>query len=157
MHIFQQTFKEKEESEPCCGNPNKIVTKDGTLVCTNCGVVHGHRIVSLERRAYTDEEVRSRRRTEPRWRSYGPRTVIDPRRGDIHGRKIGGNKIRLFSRLSKIQGSLINSLERNYWESRPKINQYALKLNIPNYIVETAWKIYSIVAKKKLTMGRSIE
>jgi transcription initiation factor TFIIB len=31
------------------------------------------------------------------------------------------------------------------------------KMNIPEYIKETAWKIYSVVAKKKLTMGRSID
>ncbi len=63
----------------------------------------------------------------------------------------------MFNRLSKIQGSLVNSLERNFWEARPKINQLALKLNIPDHILETAWKIYSEVAKQKLTMGRSID
>ena len=31
------------------------------------------------------------------------------------------------------------------------------KLNTPEYIKETAWKIYSVVARKKLTMGRSID
>src|SRR6056297_549370 len=160
MHTYQdQEFKEgaKDDEGQCCAHPEKIVTKTGALVCKNCGVVHGQRIVALERRAYTHEEVKSRRRTEPRWRSYGPRTIIDAHRGDINGRKMQSRKTLLFSRLSKIQGSLINSLERNYWESRPKLNQYAQKLNIPSYISETAWKIYSIVAKKKLTMGRSIE
>jgi transcription initiation factor TFIIB len=33
----------------------------------------------------------------------------------------------------------------------------ASKLNIPEYIKETAWKIYTVVAQKKLTMGRSID
>ncbi|MFW9878593.1 MAG: hypothetical protein ACFFG0_36395, partial [Candidatus Thorarchaeota archaeon] len=31
------------------------------------------------------------------------------------------------------------------------------KLNIPEYIRETAWRIYVETAKKKLTMGRSID
>lgn len=31
------------------------------------------------------------------------------------------------------------------------------KLNIPEYISETAWRIYGEVAKKKLTMGRTID
>ena len=34
---------------------------------------------------------------------------------------------------------------------------YSSKLNIPDYIRETAWKIYAEVAKRKLTMGRSID
>lgn len=63
----------------------------------------------------------------------------------------------MFSRLSKVQRSLIDSLERNLWEAKPKLHLYASKLNIPNYISETAWRIYSEVAKKKLTMGRTIE
>ncbi|MFW9942969.1 MAG: hypothetical protein ACFFFT_18175 [Candidatus Thorarchaeota archaeon] len=63
----------------------------------------------------------------------------------------------LFSRLSKVQRSLIDSLERNFWEAKPKLHLYASKLNIPNYVSETAWRIYSEAAKKKLTMGRTIE
>ncbi len=63
----------------------------------------------------------------------------------------------MFSRLSKIQRSLINSLERNFWEAQPKLKLYASKLNMPIYITETAWRIYCEVAKQKLTMGRSIE
>jgi transcription initiation factor TFIIB len=66
-------------------------------------------------------------------------------------------RAQLFNRLSKIQGSLINSIERNYWESRPKLSTLGQKLHIPDYIMETAWKIYSEVAQQKLTMGRSIE
>ena len=38
----------------------------------------GKEFVSNERRAYTALEVQNRRRTEPRWRNYGPRTVIGP-------------------------------------------------------------------------------
>jgi len=70
---------------------------------------------------------------------------------------INAKKSLLFSRLAKIQRSLINSLERNYWESKPKLKLYTSKLNIPAYISETAWRIYTEVAKKKLTMGRSID
>ncbi len=63
----------------------------------------------------------------------------------------------MFSRLSKIQRSLINSLERNLWEAKPKFKLFASKLNIPKYITETAWRIYNEVVKQKLTMGRSID
>jgi transcription initiation factor TFIIB len=75
---------------------------------------------------------------------------------DSKGKSIGAKEQALFSRLSKIQNSLISSIERNFWEAKPKLKMLTSKLNIPEYIAETAWKIYSIVAKKKLTMGRSI-
>ena len=87
----------------------------------------GQSFVSQERRAYTAEEVKQRRRTEPRLRSYGPRTVISIVKTDAKGRQLAAKKQALFARLSKIQGSLINSIERNYWEAKPKLK--ALPLN----------------------------
>jgi len=76
---------------------------------------------------------------------------------DSKGRLINAKGKTLFSRLSKIQNSLISSIERNFWEAKPKLKMLTSKLNIPEYIKETAWKIYSVVARKKLTMGRSID
>ena len=75
---------------------------------------------------------------------------------DSKGKSIGAKEQALFSRLSKIQNSLISSIERNFWEAKPKLKMLCSKLNIPEYISDSAWKIYSLVAKKKLTMGRSI-
>jgi transcription initiation factor TFIIB len=75
---------------------------------------------------------------------------------DSKGKSIGAKEQALFSRLSKIQNSLISSIERNFWEAKPKLKMLCSKLNIPDYISDSAWKIYSLVAKKKLTMGRSI-
>jgi len=148
---------EIDEDEPCCKNPEIIVNDDGTRVCKNCGLTFGQKFIDSERRAYTQEEVKSRRRTEPKWRSFGPRTVITKVQRDSRGHPLKARKQALFSRLSKIQGSLVSSLERNYWEAKPKLNALCLKLNVPNNISETAWKIYTEVAKQKLTMGRSID
>jgi len=145
------------EITKCCDNPDIGVSGDGLNVCRTCGMTFGQSFVSQERRAYTAEEVKQRRRTEPRLRSYGPRTVISIVKTDAKGRQLAAKKQALFARLSKIQGSLINSIERNYWEAKPKLKALATKLNVPDYIIETAWKIYSEVAKQKLTMGRSIE
>ncbi|MHA1584499.1 MAG: transcription initiation factor IIB [Promethearchaeota archaeon] len=146
-----------KESHDCCNNPDIKVNNEGLLVCTNCGVCYGTQYISTERRAYTADEVRSRRRTEPRWRSYGPRTVIGITKVDSKGNQMTSRRTQMFNRLSKIQGSLINSIERNFWESKPKLTSLCQKLNIPSYIEESAWSIYSQVAKQKLTMGRSIE
>lgn len=114
-------------------------------------------LVTNERRAYTVDEISKRRRTEPRWRDFGPRTMLPNTKIDSKGRLIGAKSKTLFSRLSKIQNSLISSIERNFWEAKPKLKMLTSKMNIPDHIKETSWKIYSIVAKKKLTMGRTID
>lgn len=148
---------ESDDDTPCCSTPSMITTDDGLNVCQNCGMVHGQEFVEHERRAYTADEIKNRRRTEPRWRNYGPRTMIGISSADCKGHHLESRKAALFSRLAKIQGSLINSIERNYWESKPKLQSLGTKLHIPDYIMETAWKIYSEVAQQKLTMGRSID
>ncbi|MFX0027886.1 MAG: transcription initiation factor IIB family protein [Candidatus Hermodarchaeota archaeon] len=139
----------------CCDNPF-VEARDGNKVCLNCGLIFERTFVGNERRAYTVEEIQNRRRTEPRWRDFGPRTMLPNTKTDSKGKSIGAKEQALFSRLSKIQNSLISSIERNFWEAKPKLKMLTSKLNIPEYIAETAWKVYSIVAKKKLTMGRSI-
>jgi transcription initiation factor TFIIB len=120
-------------------------------------MVFGPQMVENERRAYTVDELKNRKRTEPVWRSFGPRTVMSGIKTDSKGKQLPANKQALFARLAKIQGSLISSIERNYWEAKPKLQSLANKLGIPDHILETAWKIYSEVAKQKLTMGRSIQ
>ncbi len=144
------------EVEHCCDNPC-IESREGDCVCLNCGMIVERNLVGNERRAYTVEEVNKRRRTEPRWREFGPRTMLPNTKIDSKGRLIGAKGKTLFSRLSKIQNSLISSIERNFWEAKPKLKMLTSKMNIPEYIRETSWKIYSVVAKKKLTMGRSID
>ena len=141
----------------CCKNSDIGISSDGLNVCKNCGLTFGQSYKSQERRAYTQLEIAQRRRTEQRWRSYGPRTIISVVKTDAKGKKLNGKSANLFKRLSKIQSSLVNSIERNYWEAKPKLNSFCSLLTIPDYIRETAWSIYSEVAKQKLTMGRSIE
>ncbi|MBD3341227.1 MAG: hypothetical protein GF353_19125 [Candidatus Lokiarchaeota archaeon] len=146
----------QKNAEKCCSNPC-IESKDGNQVCINCGLVIGRDIVSQERRAFTAQEIENRKRTETRWREFGPRTLITNARKDSKGQAINAKGKTLFSRLSKIQKSLISSIERNFWEAKPKLNMLASKMNIPEHIKETAWRIYTVVAEKKLTMGRSID
>lgn len=150
--------KKKEKKEefpleaPCCEDP-RIENKDGNIVCVHCGTVHDRDIVGLKRRAFTAEEVEKRRRTEPRWRRFGPRTTIPSAKNED---RMSPEQKTLFSRLSKIQKSLVSSIERNFWEARPKLKMLTSMLNIPRYIEETAWKIYAEAAKKQLTLGRTI-
>ncbi len=163
MNAYYRALLKKNKSEQedlsftkCCNN-QIIESRDGNKVCLNCGMIFERTYVGDERRAYTMEEINNRRRTEPRWRSFGPRTMLPTTKKDSKGRSIGPKEQSLFLRLSKIQNSLISSIERNFWEAKPKLSMLTSRLNIPEYITETAWKIYSIVAKKKMTMGRSID
>ena len=151
-------ISDDEDAAPknCCKDP-RYERRDGDMVCINCGMVVGKNLVGNERRAYTTEEIQKKRRTEPRWRQFGPRTMLPDTKRDSKGKLIGARCKTLFSRLSKIQNSLVSSIERNFWEAKPKLKMIASKMNIPEYIKETAWKIYCIVAKMKLTMGRSID
>jgi transcription initiation factor TFIIB len=142
--------------DACCNEPH-VKLMDGNMVCLNCGMVHGKDLVGNEKRAYSLEEINERIQTSPRWREFGPRTLIPKTTVDSKGKSIDAKGKTLFSRLSKIQNSLISSIERNFWEAKPKLNLLASKMNIPEYIKETAWRVYCVVAKKKLTMGRSID
>lgn len=143
--------------DKCCTIPQVSLNRDGEYVCTNCGVVIAPYLMNSERRAYNLDEINNRRRTEPIWRSFGNRTIIGTFNQDARGKILKGSKRALFSRLSKIQGSLINSLERNFWEAKPKLATLCKRLGIPDFIQETAWSMYKLAARKKLTMGRSIE
>ena len=153
-NIFEEEDLPKSNPD-CCEEPS-IQLRDGNRVCLNCGMIFQKEFVGNERRAYTVEEIQNRKRTEPRWRDFGPRTMLPNTKTDSKGKSIGAKEQALFSRLSKIQNSLISSIERNFWEAKPKLKMLCSKLNIPEYISDSAWKIYSLVAKKKLTMGRSI-
>ncbi len=153
-NLFNEEDLLKNEPD-CCEEPS-IHLRDGNRVCLNCGMIFQKEFVGNERRAYTVEEIQNRKRTEPRWRDFGPRTMLPNTKTDSKGKSIGAKEQALFSRLSKIQNSLISSIERNFWEAKPKLKMLCSKLNIPEYISDSAWKIYSLVAKKKLTMGRSI-
>ena len=154
-HLKDNIVEQETVQLNCCGNAF-IESRDGNEICINCGLIFERTFVGNERRAYTIEEIQTRRRTEPRWRDFGPRTMLPNTKTDSKGKSIGPREQALFSRLSKIQNSLISSIERNFWEAKPKLKMLTSKLNIPEYIAETAWKIYSLVARKKLTMGRSI-
>ncbi|MFX1280433.1 MAG: transcription initiation factor IIB family protein [Promethearchaeota archaeon] len=159
MEITSQKdhFNYKEQTETkCCDDPC-IDIRGGNSVCLNCGLVFDMHLVENERRAYNREELEKKRQTEPKWRDFGSRTVLASNKIDYRGNSLNAEKKSLFLRLSKIQNSLITGIERNFWEARPKLKQLVSKLNLPEYINEMAWIIYSRAAKKKLTMGRSMD
>ncbi|MFX1374781.1 MAG: transcription initiation factor IIB family protein [Promethearchaeota archaeon] len=147
---------EEQYEDKCCENPC-ISIRGGNNVCIHCGLVLGSYLVESEKRAYNNEEIEKRRQNEPKWRDFGSRTILLMKKTDCNGNYLKPENKALFTRLSKIQNSLISSIERNYWVAKPQMKLLASKLNIPEYIYDAAWKIYSTAAKKKLTMGRSIQ
>lgn len=155
MMSQQQVNKVSEKA--CCQKEHLIVTQEGSIVCTSCGTVHGEEIVANEVRAYTAEEVKKRKQTEPVYKKYGARTVLKHLSKDAKGNVLGMDKRRRYHRLGKINRSLVTSIDRNFMEAMPRMLFISKKLDLPNYVFETSWMIYMRAAKKKLTMGRAIE
>jgi len=154
-------YKEKSLSrlnkkEQCCEN-QCVDLRNGQIICINCGMVFGTQLIRKERRAFTSDELRKRKRTQVEWRNFGPRTLLSNNYVDSNGHHIKAKNKLLFIRLSKIQRSLTSGIERNLWGAKPKMKLLVSKLNIPKYVYQTAWRIYVSAAKKKLTMGRTID
>jgi len=156
-----KNYKEKSPSklkkkEQCCEN-QCVDLRNGQIVCINCGMVFGTQLTQKERRAFTHEELGKRKRTQIKWRNFGPRTILSNNNVDSTGHYINAKRKSLFKRLSKIQRSLTSGIERNLWDAKPKMKLLVSKLNIPEYVYQIAWRIYVSAAKKKLTMGRTID
>jgi len=145
-----------DKKEQCCEN-QCVDLRNGNVVCLNCGMVFGIQLIQKERRAFTPKELRIRKRTQVIRRNFGPRTLLSNNNVDYNGHHINAKKKSLFKRLSKIQRSIKSGIERNLWFSKPNMKLIVSKLNIPEYVHQTAWRIYISAAKKKLTMGRSIK
>ena len=145
------------EIEECCDNPS-IEEKNGKYTCTSCGTEIDEVIRATTVQAFTREEVEKRKHDAPKWRKFGNRTLIGKVGShiDYRGAQMNSKNKTLFNRLSKINNSLISSIERNFWEAEPQLKLICSKLNIPKYIKETAWRIYEEGIKKKLAQGRSV-
>ncbi len=152
----EKSFSKLNKKEQCCEN-QCVDLRNGQIICINCGMVFGNQLIRKERRAFTSDELRKRKRTQVKWRNFGPRTLLPNNNVDSNGHHINAKRKLLFKRLSKIQRSLTSGIERNLWDAKPKMKLLVSKLNIPEYVYQTAWRIYISVAKKKLTMGRSID
>jgi transcription initiation factor TFIIIB Brf1 subunit/transcription initiation factor TFIIB len=134
-----------------CGYSGDYILNDESFfVCPNCAVVQTGTFVVQETRSYNKEEIKARSHHEVV--NTPVRTVINIK--DILS--LSPNARKKFTSLSKIQKSLVNSLERNYFESQPMMKTYCHNLGA-SYLFDTAWRIYREAAKKKLTMGRTIQ
>ena len=141
-----------EEGEwDCCDKPD-VQPYRGILVCRNCGIVHGQVFVDTPRRAFTAQEILSRRQTEPVYGTSGSRTVIPK-----FDKNLSVKQKKIYYRLSKIQRSTTSTYERNMSIAQPKLLGYASNLGLPRSITEEALRIYKEIVNKKLTMGRSID
>ncbi|MFW9902245.1 MAG: transcription initiation factor IIB family protein [Candidatus Thorarchaeota archaeon] len=145
----------KGKEQECCANPN-IIASNEYNVCTNCGTVKS-RIISYKplKKMNLDGKV-DYINTEPKRSLIGPRTVI---KGNLDGKGnfLSPKALNRYKRLAKINRGLVNGLERNLWQAISKLNQIKTQLNLPNYITEDTFRIYISAAKKKLTLGRTID
>lgn len=144
----------KEKEENCCAIPN-IISSNGYNVCTNCGTTQSKVISYRPNRIIIFEKDINLNNTEPVRSPVGSRTII---KGNVDGNRNYLSPIALtkYKRLSKINRGFVNGLERNLSIAIPKLNQIKTQFNIPNYILKDTFRIYLIAAKKKLTLGRTI-
>ena len=124
---FKLIYEDDYLNEDGCCADLSIALIDGDIICSNCGCILGKNFVEEQKRAYSFEEINERIQHSPRWREFGPRTIIPNTNLDSKGQSLEPQGKRLFTRLSKIQNSLISSIERNFWESKPKLNLFASK------------------------------
>ncbi|MFX1295128.1 MAG: transcription initiation factor IIB family protein [Promethearchaeota archaeon] len=150
--------KENQEDEywDCCDNPD-VRPYRGIYVCRTCGVVHGPVIIDAPRRAFTQQEIESRRRSEPVFTDFGPRTVVPKSGIDTSGASLSPKQKQKYWRLSKIQRSVTTTFERNLSIAQPKLLNQASTLGLPRTVTEEALRIYKKAVRVKLTMGRSID
>ncbi len=142
-----------DKEETCCENPN-INEESGFYVCMNCGVVQDVVIDTTPRRAFTAEEVRNRKGSEPVYSKIGPRTVMRGSR-DAKGTQLGAEQKLKYSRLAKIHRSLTTSYERNLWVALPSLDRFQEQLGLPDIVTEDALRIYTQAVREKLTLGRT--
>ena len=164
MSIENKDKEEKtaEEKGPnsqyweCCNTPD-VRPYRGIYVCRNCGLVHGPVIIDAPRRAFTKQEIEQRRRSEPVFTDFGPRTVVPKSGVDTSGSMLSPKQKQKYWRLSKIQRSVTTTFERNLSIAQPKLLNQASTLGLPRTVTEEALRLYKRAVRAKLTMGRSID
>ncbi|MFW9865412.1 MAG: transcription initiation factor IIB family protein [Candidatus Thorarchaeota archaeon] len=154
LKIYDVTFR-KEEKENCCAIPN-IISSNGYNVCTNCGTTRS-RVISYKpsMKIFLEKDINIKS-IEPVHSLIGPRTIF---KGNLDGKGnyLSPEALTNYKRLSKINRGLVSGLEKNLWIAIPKLNYIKTRFNLPNYVTEDAFRIYISAAKKKLTLGRSID
>lgn len=153
-HKHDDDFFDQTE-EDCCDSV-KLTEENGYVVCLNCGCVYFPVYDTSPRRAFSAEEVRKRKKNEPKYSIIGPRTVIKGQK-DARGALLSPKSKSQFNRLAKIHRSLTTSFERNLWIALPNLQRLQKVLGIPDPVAEDALRIYTYTVKEKLTMGRSID
>lgn len=143
-----------QAAESCCEDPC-IDVRDGNNVCLSCGMIVGRDFRNEERRIYNQADTNIKR-TEDKWFDAGARTLISKERRDSRGKHITAESAATFSRLAKIQRSLISGVEVNYSVARPQLKLICSKMAIPKHARGEAWNIYKEAVKKGLIRGRSI-
>ncbi|MFX1396770.1 MAG: hypothetical protein ACFFAS_06960 [Promethearchaeota archaeon] len=145
-----QEFRNKK-TDKCC-KKQKIEYKNGYKVCVSCGTTQERLIENKPKRAYTQEE-KNKKVNHQISLKYGPRTVI---KGitDAKGRLISASNRDLYNRLSRIQASITDPVERNLWNIIPKYNEVIKRLSIPKHIAQEAYDIYLYAVKNRVTLGR---
>ncbi len=143
---------------PNCGSENIIYDpKTGEYICKDCGyVVRQEYDLGPEWRHFDDEFVDRRRTGAPLSFTkvgMGVTTEIGDT-SDIY--KLPAHLRGKFMKMKKWQSRLLSTVDRNLKQAIHQLRQMAESLNLPNYVVEEAARIYQQVVEAGLARGRNI-
>lgn len=155
-----------EVVEQVCPECGGRVDPEGTdQNCADCGLLISDTKIDrgAEWRAYNSEQKQERSRVgSPLTNTYhdkGLSTVISSQDKDANGQPLSASQQRRMHRLRKWnkRHAVKNSKERNLRSALGEIQRLCSRLELPDYIVESASKIYRRAVDEDLIRGRSIE
>lgn len=136
-----------------CQSSNFSINKSHYWVCNECGLEYEVLITPTQYiRTFNQQEINEREQTEVVSSKYGARTIINP-----YDSNINPNLKKQFYILSRIQNSTFFPLERLLRKVKPKIKSTVFYFGLNKTIYKNSLNFFSLIAKKKLLQGRSIE
>ena len=63
INYTERSFSRSNQNEKCCEN-QYVGPRNGSLVCLNCGMVYGIQLVQKEKRAFTSDEIKERKKSK---------------------------------------------------------------------------------------------
>lgn len=140
-----------------CGYTGSLVEEIQDNVCPICGLTYSKELNQSERKMFTPAEITAKKQHHPvNLLSRGTRTQVGKKNEfkDYNYKKIKPEKKSEIIRISQIQNSTLNNLERNLYNAND-IMRYFKAENTPD-VNEAAERIYYELTVNQFSRGRSI-
>lgn len=134
--------------ESCCNNP-EIILADYHYVCKNCGTIDYSMDVEFAPPSLNINDH------EPVINKSSSRTVLNDFKDYNNKLILATNKYK-YSKLAKINNNM-SSYQKSYIYGITNILRLKDALNIPNFIIDYAKKIFEIALQLKISKGYTLE